>query len=43
MQTKKDRHLTLAIKQFKVIWLLLFKAGDRAADLGGGANTGSIL
>ena len=43
MPTKKDRHLTLALKQFMKIWLLLFKAGDRAADVRGGANIGSIL
>ena len=34
MQAKKDRHLTLAVKQFKVIWLLLFRAGAIRADLG---------
>ena len=34
MQTTKDKHLTLAIKQFVVIWLHLFRASARAADLG---------
>ena len=31
MQAKKDRHLILAVKQFKVIWMLFFRAGARAA------------
>ena len=33
VQAKKDRHLILAIKQFKVIWMLLCRAGARTADL----------
>ena len=36
MQVKKDtgRHLILAVKQFKVISMLLFRAGAITADLG---------
>ena len=32
IQAKKDKHLILAVKQDKVIWMLLFGAGVRTVD-----------